>query len=111
MTEHLFVYGTLAPGRPNAHVLTDIPGKWSEATIRGELHPEGWGATQGYPAVIPGKEGGVVKGHLFTSDHLSEHWQRLDAFEGEEYERRLATATLADGATVQANVYALRRRD
>lgn len=33
MPEHLFVYGTLAPGRPNAHVLAEVPGTWRPATI------------------------------------------------------------------------------
>lgn len=35
MPEQLFVYGTLAPGRPNAHVLADVPGTWRPATISG----------------------------------------------------------------------------
>ena len=31
--ERLFVYGTLAPGRPNEHVLGEIEGSWEAATV------------------------------------------------------------------------------
>jgi len=39
--ERLFIYGTLAPGRPNHHVVEDIPGNWEEATLKGTLLNEG----------------------------------------------------------------------
>jgi gamma-glutamylcyclotransferase (GGCT)/AIG2-like uncharacterized protein YtfP len=42
--ERLFVYGTLAPGRPNEHMLAEVDGEWETATVRGRLVPEGWGA-------------------------------------------------------------------
>ncbi len=29
VSHSLFVYGTLAPGRPNEHVLVEVPGRWS----------------------------------------------------------------------------------
>lgn len=108
MTERLFVYGTLAPGRPNAHQLDGVAGTWQEASIRGVLHPEGWGATLGFPAVVLDPVGDVVPGFLFTSDELSPHWARLDTFEGTAYERAATTATLADGSTIEAWVYRLR---
>ncbi|MGW8592658.1 gamma-glutamylcyclotransferase [Dietzia sp. NPDC055340] len=41
MPEQLFVYGTLAPGRPNAHVLADVPGARRPATISGSLYDRG----------------------------------------------------------------------
>jgi gamma-glutamylcyclotransferase (GGCT)/AIG2-like uncharacterized protein YtfP len=37
MTNRLFVYGTLAPGRPNEHVFAEIPGRWEAATVKGKL--------------------------------------------------------------------------
>ena len=43
----LFVYGTLAPGRENHHVMRGIEGSWESATITGELISEGWGAALG----------------------------------------------------------------
>ena len=42
MIERLFVYRTLAPGCPNAHVLGDIEGSWRPVTVIGVLCPEGW---------------------------------------------------------------------
>ena len=50
--EKLFIYGTLAPGRPNEHKLRDIDGIWEEAIVKGILHQEGWGADMGYPGII-----------------------------------------------------------
>ena len=41
---------------------------------------------------------------------LADHWPRLDAFEGDGYERVLTTVTRTDGTTVQAYVYALSAR-
>ena len=33
--ESLFVYGTLGPGRPNAHILENIGGTWQEGHVGG----------------------------------------------------------------------------
>ena len=108
MTARLFVYGTLAPNRPNAHILADVPGTWEPATIRGRLFPEGWGAAEGYPGVVLDEHGDEVKGLLFSSESLAEHWPRLDEFEGEGYERVVTNVKLQDGTTIEACVYALR---
>ena len=35
MIQRLFVYGTLVPGGPNEHVLSDIGGTWIEASVNG----------------------------------------------------------------------------
>jgi gamma-glutamylcyclotransferase (GGCT)/AIG2-like uncharacterized protein YtfP len=110
MTERLFVYGTLAPGRPNAHILAPVPGTWEPASVTGSLYAEGWGAAAGYPGIVLDPKGDRIDGLLFTSDGLAEHWTRLDEFEGDGYTRVLTTATRADGTTVDAYVYALRKR-
>ena len=109
MTDRLFAYGTLAPGRPNEHVLADVPGTWEPAAVRGTLLQEGWGSAQGYPGIILKENGDEVHGFIFTSDELAEHWDRLDEFEGDGYERVFTPAVLEDGTVVQANIYALRR--
>lgn len=108
MTHQLFVYGTLAPGRSNEHVLADVPGKWKPATVTGTLLQEGWGATEGYPGIILEKHGTEVEGFLFSSKYLTEHWTRLDEFEGEDYERVLTIAKLKDGTIIDAYIYQLR---
>ena len=109
MTDRLFVYGTLAPGRPNAHILADVPGTWQRASVRGRLYREGWGAQQGYPGIRIDDSADPVEGYVFTSDTLASEWERLDRFEGDEYERTTANAVLDDGQSVVACVYQLRR--
>ncbi len=107
MIDRLFVYGTLAPGRPNEHILADVPGQWQPATVRGHLRNEGWGAVAGCPGIVPDEAGQAVSGLIFSSPALAAHWARLDEFEGSEYRRMTVPALLDDGTVVQAQVYAL----
>jgi gamma-glutamylcyclotransferase (GGCT)/AIG2-like uncharacterized protein YtfP len=107
MIHRLFVYGTLAPGRPNEHVLAKLEGKWEPATVIGRLFPEGWGAAAGYPGIVLDEHGSEVEGLLFSSETLGDHWNRLDEFEGNGYERVLTTVALRDGRSLQAYVYRL----
>ncbi len=111
MTERLFVYGTLAPGRPNAHVMADIPGTWEPACVRGTLLQEGWGAALGYPGIDLDERCGEVEGFVFSSEALASHWPRLDAFEGDGYERVVTTARLGGGSVVKAHIYVLKTSD
>jgi len=111
MAIHLFVYGSLAPGRDNAHMLADVPGQWQAATVSGTLHSQGWGATLGYPGLVLDPHGDEVPGMVFTSDELPAHWQRLDEFEGEGYMRVICSARLSDGSQVKAHVYCLAHTD
>lgn len=108
MTKRLFVYGTLAPGRPNEHVLADIPGRWEATTVRGKLLQEGWGAKAGYPGIVLDETADEVQGFLFSSDKLAEHLPRLDAFEGNGYERVETSVKLVEGM-VDAYIYVLSR--
>ncbi|HET6652488.1 MAG TPA: gamma-glutamylcyclotransferase family protein [Nocardioides sp.] len=109
MVERLFVYGTLAPGGPNEHVLADVPGSWEPATVAGTLLQRGWGAVVGYPGIVLGGGAGEeVRGLLFSSEELHEHWERLDDFEGDGYERVLTSARLNSGEIATSFVYAVR---
>lgn len=108
MIDRLFVYGTLAPGRPNEHILAGVPGNWESASVRGTLLQEGWGAAVGYPGIVLDEQGEEVHGLVFSSDQLSAHWTRLDEFEGNEYERILTAVRLQDGTLVEAYIYKLR---
>jgi hypothetical protein len=56
----LAVYGTLAPGRPNHHVVAPLGGTWTAGTVEGDLFAEGWGATLGHPAFRPRAGGPAV---------------------------------------------------
>ena len=107
MTQRLFVYGTLAPGRPNDHILAPLGGDWQPAAVRGHLIQLGWGAAMGYPALTLDDAGEEVRGFVFSAEGLAAFWDTLDAFEGEQYERALATVRLDDGSTVEAYVYVL----
>ena len=109
MTQRLFVYGTLAPGKPNEHVLAPLAGAWQPATVKGHLMQFGWGAAMGFPALVPAADGEAIQGFVFSSPRLADFWPTLDEFEGEQYERVLLEAHLDDGSTVDAFVYALRR--
>lgn len=96
--EHrLATYGTLAPGKPNAHQLDGLEGSWTTGTVRGQLVERGWGAEMGYPAMVPDEVGPEIAVHVFHSADLPEHWARLDAFEGEGYARIVVPVTTADG--------------
>ena len=111
MVDQLFVYGTLAPGRPNEHVLAGVPGTWASATVHGKLVDGGWGAELGYPGIVPSQAGEfdeVVTGFVFSSSELQAHWHRLDEFEGSDYARVPIQATLEDGQVVNAQTYALK---
>jgi gamma-glutamylcyclotransferase (GGCT)/AIG2-like uncharacterized protein YtfP len=105
--EHrLATYGTLAPGRPNAHVLDELSGTWLRGSIRGHLHERGWGAVDGYPGIVLDDSGPEVAVHVFASRDLPAHWQRLDEFEGSGY-RRVPVSVSGDTGEVTAYVYTL----
>jgi len=109
VVEQLFVYGTLGPGRPNEHMMTEIGGTWLTATVNGTLLQKGWGAEMGYPGIVLDTNGDEVEGFVFSSDNLASHWPRLDEFEGEAYERVSTRARLNDGNLVDVYVYALKK--
>jgi gamma-glutamylcyclotransferase (GGCT)/AIG2-like uncharacterized protein YtfP len=104
----LIVYGSLRPGRENHHHLAAVPGAWRPGWITGVLHDRGWGAGMGYPALEWSPTAGPVEADLFTSTHLGAHWQRLDRFEGADYERIVAPFYDETGVVALGNVYVVR---
>lgn len=89
-TSHtLAVYGTLAPGRPNHHVLAPLGGEWTDGLIEGHLIPLGWGAALGFPGFRPRVGGDAVAVRVLTAPSLAGAWPDLDRFEGPGYERIL----------------------
>ncbi|OBC13429.1 hypothetical protein A5784_31680 [Mycobacterium sp. 852013-50091_SCH5140682] len=102
--EHrLATYGTLSPGRSNAHVLEELAGTWVQGSIRGHFHERGWHI---YPGIVLDDSGPEVAVHVFVSRDLSAHWRRLDEFEGPGY-RRVPVSVSSDTGEVAAYVYAL----
>lgn len=103
--DHLFVYGTLAPGERNAHIMEGMVGNWRRASVRGKRFESGWGRHKGAPGFYPNPQGEIVHGLIFSSDDLPAHWDRLDAFEGSDYDRVPIIATLETGDTIEAYIY------
>jgi len=84
----LFIYGTLAPGRSNHHIMNGMTGVWQKAVAKGHLGSCEWGPYKGYPGFTPSEHGTWVDGYLFSSPDLPQNWQRLDDFEGEQSYKR-----------------------
>lgn len=67
----------------------------------------GWGAAVGFPGIRLDPDGPRVDVHVLEAQDLPDHWQRLDEFEGEEYDRVIATVS-CDEERIDASIYALR---
>lgn len=85
----LAVYGTLAPGRQNYHIVEPLGGEWTDGLIEGTLQETGWGATMGYPAFRPAAGGTIVQIKVLRSTALPAGWRPVDEFEGPDYQRIL----------------------
>lgn len=102
----LAVYGTLAPGEHNHHMLAELGGTWSTGLVtHGDFHWLGWGAAMGFPAIRWRQQGPPVAVHLLESEQLPLHWSRLDAFEGPAYRRILVPLFAEDTFVTVANLY------
>jgi len=88
-SERLAVYGSLAPGRENYHVVEPLGGTWSDGVVEGDLTRYGWGAAIGYLALRLRPGGPPVPVRVLTSRALADDWPRLDEFEGPDYRRVL----------------------
>lgn len=106
-SRRLAVYGSLAPGKKNHHVIAGMEGSWRKAVLRGSLLNEGWGAGEGFPGFLWDGTNTPVAAQVFSSPDLPHYWPRLDEFEGEEYRRILAPAEIENGEIEICNVYAL----
>ncbi len=102
-------YGSLAPGRENAHQLESLAGTWSTGIVRGNLVQAGWGTWIGYPGCILDPAGQEIEVFIFTSSDLPAHWDRLDAFEGEAYQRVVTAAQTSDGQ-LDVSIYEIKAK-
>jgi gamma-glutamylcyclotransferase (GGCT)/AIG2-like uncharacterized protein YtfP len=109
-SHRLSVYGSLAPGKKNHHMMADMEGTWRKAVLRGSLRNEGWGAGQGFPGFLWDGSNAPVAAQVFSSRDLPRHWQRLDDFEGAEYQRILVPVEVEDAEIEVCNVYALAKK-
>jgi gamma-glutamylcyclotransferase (GGCT)/AIG2-like uncharacterized protein YtfP len=104
---HLIAYGSLMPGGLNHGLLSHLSGEWRQGWIAGELLDRGWSAAMSYPALRWCPEGGEVPAWAFVSPDLPDHWNRLDDFEGLEYQRIWALFWDEEGRILVGNVYAM----
>jgi len=106
----LAVYGSLAPGRENHHLVAPLGGSWVSGVVEGDLARHGRGATLGFASLHLRRGGPEVPVQVLTSEALRDAWTRLDAFEGKEYLRVLAPvwypATDPRALLTVANLYA-----
>ncbi len=106
--ETLAVYGTLAPGRENYHIVEHLGGEWTDGLIEGDLQQTGWGVTLGYPAFRPRTGGTIVQIKVLRSSALPQGWQSVDEFEGPDYQRVLVPVfgvTAESAATEKRHLY------
>ncbi len=96
------------PNCPNGHVLENVVGKFVPATVRGYLKDAGWSASMGYPGIKLNEEGDTIHGYLFYSNNLINHWDNLDEFEGEEFERQEVNVERYDEMDVDTFIYVLK---
>ena len=62
----------------------------------------------GYPGIRLDMGNDTVHGYLFYSDNLINHWDFLDEFEGEEFERTPITVERYDELEVETYIYTLK---
>ncbi|MEO6593971.1 MAG: gamma-glutamylcyclotransferase family protein [Planctomycetota bacterium] len=98
-SQQLAVYGTLAPGESNHHLLANCPGTWCTATVLGRR------TVRHFPAFTYDATASPVPVHLLTSTRLPGHWRDLDAFEGPDYRRILVPVRLESQRFTIANLY------
>lgn len=91
----LAVYGTLAPGERNHHVVAPLGGSWTPGLVHGDLVVSGWGAELGYPALRPRIRGPAVSVRVLAAAGLADAWPALDELEGSEYQRVLVPVLVA----------------
>lgn len=102
--ERLATYGTLRPGQRNHGQVAGLRGRWLSGSVRGRLLPIGWGAGYGFPGLVLDDTGNMISVEVLESLDLGDHWERLDAFEGDEY-RRVRVSVSTDDGPVEAFIY------
>jgi len=103
----LVVYGSMAPGRENGHILAPLGGYWTEVTVKGRLIGAGWGAAKGYPGLGIDATEDLIRAHCITSIALPDVYDAIDHFQGEEFVRLLHPFTTREGQRGVANIYVL----
>ena len=101
---HLFAYGSLMC----EDIMKEVAGVLSLKSVRADLAGYQRLEVRGehYPGLVE-KQEKVIEGVLYFVIP-EESWRRLDAFEGEMYQRLQVEVRLEGGETAQAYTYAVR---
>lgn len=95
----LACYGSLRRTEKNHHVVADIPGKWYQGTIKGFVFK--W---NNYPIFNADSDGAEIVVDVLESEALAENFERLDEFEGTDYQRNVVVVAVND-TLLFSNVY------
>ena len=109
-SEKLAVYGTLAPGESNFHVVQSLGGEWSQGRVQGVRFTLQVGHDVGYPGFRWIPDDPPLPIHLLTSAQLPGDWDRLDRFEGADYCRILVPLEMDKDSYTVANLYECRHQ-
>ena len=112
-SHNLAAYGSLMPGRENHHLISEIEGTWETGMVLGHFYDGGWGAGLGYPSIVWEPAGEEIPVHVLVSKNLTNYWDQLDHFEGEDYHRILVPVYRRREIRWVANIYesAIKSRD
>lgn len=95
----LVVYGSLAPGQANHHIVEALDGQWTPCTIRGSIEMR-----DGYRVFRWDEKGAPIDAQMLSSAQLPEAWAAIDEFEGAGY-RRCVIPVEIGRKRILANVY------
>lgn len=98
--QKLVVYGTLAPGKPNNCMISDLEGKYEKCVVWGRIEEY-----EGLPRYTWQVGDNEIEATLFNSRELLRKWDILDRFEGDSYRRRLVPIKINGGIST-AYIYA-----
>jgi gamma-glutamylcyclotransferase (GGCT)/AIG2-like uncharacterized protein YtfP len=105
----LAMYGTLRRGESNHFMVEDLPGEWIDGGVNGKVTQY-----KGYPMLIVAANSdhkmdpaanNRAKVEVLQSAALDQRYERLDVFEGEDYER-IWVPVHTTSRTLICNVYA-----
>jgi len=103
----LIIYGSLAPGEANHHIISHINGIWLKAFVNGLIIDNGWSTRTGYPEFQRMDDASErVEVLAFVSEDLDTYWDQIDEFEGtEQYKRVTISCELENGKVMDAFIY------
>ncbi len=100
-SQRLVIYGTLAPGESNHHLLAGVGGSWFRGTVRGRR-----GTHDGYPTLRAAAGAASVEVLVLCSSALPDLYRRrLDDFEGPLWPRHLIVVDAPELDAKVASVY------